>query len=189
MSKLVYPGSFLGTEEEFLPGENCFEQSNGIYSDSVGKEKFDFEEKVVNVKKFSPNVSMLSTGNMVHAVVVLVKEQACIMEIVEMYDPNNPQKKVVSGSKSSVLPVFSVMNSYVKFMSDYFKIGDIVKARVDKISPTGIELETKSNPGLGVIMAYCVSCRQALKLVEGELKCSNCGSNERRKISADYALK
>ena len=106
-----------------------------------------------------------------------------------MEDQEHPDKKVVCGSKSSVLPVFSVMNSYVKFMSDYFKIGDIVRARVEKISNTGIELETKSNPSLGVIMAYCVSCRHSLKLVETELKCSNCGSNERRKFSADYSLK
>lgn len=186
---MVFPGSFLGTEEEFLPGENCFEDSSSVYSDSVGKEHFDFDEKVVSVKKLSPNVSMISTGNIVHAVVVLVKDQACVMEIIEMEDPERPDKKVVCGSKSSVLPVFSVMNSYVKFMSDYFKIGDIVKARVEKVSATGIELETKSSPGLGVIMAYCVSCRQALKLVETELKCSGCGSNERRKISADYSLK
>ena len=186
---MVFPGSFLGTEEEFLPGENCFEQSSSVYSDSIGKEHFDFDEKVVSVKKLSPDVSMLSIGNVVHAVVVLVKDQACVLEILEMEDLQKPGKKVVSGSKSSVLPVFSVMNSYVKFMSDYFKIGDIVRARVEKISPTGIELETKSSPGLGVVMAYCVSCRSALKLVEAELKCSNCGSNERRKISADYSLK
>jgi exosome complex component CSL4 len=39
---------------------------------------------------------------------------------------------------------------------------------------------------MGVIKAFCNSCRSELILYEGKLKCPKCGKEESRKISNSY---
>jgi exosome complex component CSL4 len=84
--------------------------------------------------------------------------------------------------------VSRVDTGFVKVLSEKFKIGDIVKARVDEIYPFGLELST-ADPSLGVVKAFCAKCRQPLHLFGAMLKCLSCGATERRKISSDYVLK
>lgn len=187
---LVFPGSFLSTEEEFLAGKNCFQGENGdIYSDCVGIEQFDAEEKVVNVVKKTRDIHYLEVGHVVFGMVSLVKEQSVMVDILDAFDPKDPSKKIVFGSPLAMLPVFSVSQRYVKSLDDFFKVGDIVKARVDSIASAGIDLETKSAPSLGVVIAFCSNCRQQLKNFERTLKCSNCAAIESRHLSFDYLVK
>jgi len=180
----------LSTEEEFLPGQNSFADEKGsVYSDSVGEKAFDLEEKVVNVSKKSRDIKLIERNCIVYGRVSLVKEQIVVMEIVEAFDPADSSKKIVFGSPNAGLPVFSVSRDYVKSLSEFFKVGDVVKARVDNVSRVGIDLETKTDPSLGIVAAYCVTCRQPLHLFEDSLKCASCGSNEHRLISSEYLFK
>ena len=190
MNPLVFPGSFLSTEEEFFPLENCYQDESGsVFSDCVGKKSFDLEEKTVSVQKRARNISMISPGNVVFGVVLLVKEHAVVVEILEAIDRRAPSKKIVFGSSSATLPVFAVSNSFLKHLSSFFKVGDVLKARVESVSPAGIELETKSFPEFGVILAYCTVCRQALQKNEDRLQCANCANIEFRKASTEYFQK
>ncbi len=186
---MVVPGSFLSTEEEFLPGENSYVSSDGrVYSDSVGVKATDHEEKAVNVVKKGRALKLVTRSCIAFCSVVLVKDQSVVVDIMEAYDPQNESTVVVFKGLNATLPVFSVANSYVKDLKELFKIGDILKCRVDNVSEFGIDLETKTDDSLGVVKAFCTVCRQPLKLVEANLKCSSCGSNEIRKISSDYLV-
>ncbi|MEM4575406.1 MAG: RNA-binding protein, partial [Archaeoglobaceae archaeon] len=58
----------------------------------------------------------------------------------------------------------------------------IIKARVLDPSPK-LAID---EPEMGVIKAFCRSCRGELALIKGKLKCTRCGKEESRKLSNSY---
>jgi len=74
----------------------------------------------------------------------------------------------------------------VKSLSGLFRVGDIVKAKVEKITPFGIDLTTKGE-GLGVMKAYCKICRHEMERFGNEIKCTDCGFSEEKIVSEAYS--
>jgi exosome complex component CSL4 len=70
-------------------------------------------------------------------------------------------------------------------MSNIFKVGDIVRAKVISRMNKTFHLSTKGN-NLGVISSYCSLCGEILSIDRKRLLCKKCGSTENRKISVDY---
>jgi len=87
-----------------------------------------------------------------------------------------------------MLPIRNVSTRYVERLKDEFKIGDLIKAKVVKASSLGIDLAT-DDFSFGVVKAFCSKCRHPLQLFGQSLRCLNCGSSERRKVSSDYFVK
>ena len=181
---LVLPGDFLTTEEEFLPGKNTFSDDGTIYSDSSGEAVFNQKEKKVSVEK-KREVLSLDIGSIVYARVMLVKKSAVLVDIIHAEKDN--MERVISNSNASI-PVRNVSRDYVKSLNDYFKIGDIVKAKVSFTSEYAIDLRT-NEPDLGVVNAFCSKCRHSLHSFGSKLKCTSCGNTEQRKLSKDYVFK
>lgn len=181
-TKLVLPGDFLTTEEEFFAGKNTFENGSGkIYSTSIGLAEFKEKERKVEVKQ-KKSLNLLDAGSVITGQVILVKDSRLVISILKA--EKNGEKKIPLNS-SAVLLISNVSQGFVKNLRDEFRVGDIIKAKVISVSPQSIEVTT-SYSDLGVIKAYCVKCRNALELSGRELKCRNCGSVEGRKISSDY---
>ncbi len=184
--EFVIPGSFLGAEEEFSPGMNTCEDSEGnIYSSCVGEKNLDLKKREVNVIKKTKIVKPLEAGSVVLGRVELVKDQVAILDLIDAKKDSEP--RTISGL-TAIIPIFNVSSGYVKNMECVFRVGDIVRAKVTEITQYSIELTTKEE-GFGVVKAFCVKCRQKLLLFGSKLKCSNCGNPELRKISGDYLLK
>ncbi len=182
--KVVSPGEFLSTEEEFIPGKNTFEENGEIFSGSTGLVVEDLKSKEISVKPSSEPVK-IRPGSVIFGRVEVVKDSSVLVEMQNVYGAD---KKVFTSS-FAVLPVRNVSRDYVERLRDFFKVGDLVKARVAKILPgNNIDLETNS-PDLGVVKAYCSRCRNPLQLFGSSLKCLKCGNTEGRKISKDYLLK
>jgi len=185
--KLVFPGSFLSIGEEFLPGQNAFEHLDGnIYSSSVGEPVYDKDQKEVNVNGRTKPAKLVDAGSIVFARIKFVRESKASVEILQA--ENNDEKRKIGGLHA-ILPVFNVDNSYVKNLTDFFKIGDIIKARVANVTPFNVELETKSNPALGIVKGFCTNCRAALKMVQNGVKCPKCAMSAQRKFSTEYLVK
>ncbi len=183
--KVALPGEFLSTEEEFIPGKNTFEENGEIFSGSTGLVKEDLQTKEISVKPVPEQVK-ISPGSIIFGRVEVVKDSSVLIEMQNVFGAD---KKVMCSS-FAVLPVRNVSRDYVERLRDFFKIGDLVKARVSKILPgNNIDLETSSSSDFGVIKAFCSRCRKPLHLFGSSLKCISCGNTEGRKISNDYLLK
>ena len=184
--KLVFPGEFLATEEEYSSGVNTFSDSEGrVFADSVGIADFDDAKREVLVSKKSRILKPAGIGSTVLGKVMFVKDNMIVLELVEA-EKNGEELRLLHSTGS--LMVSRVSNFFVKRLRDDFKIGDLVKARIIEANTYGVELSTNA-PNLGVVRAYCSKCRQELGLFAGSLKCTSCGSLERRKLSSEYSLK
>jgi len=183
--KVVLPGEFLATEEEFVPGKNAFDDEEGnVFSGSLGSVETDSTTKEISVKP-SVGLHKLKRGSIVYGRVALVKDNSLTVNLLR--DPDKAERQILAPSVA-MLPVRSVSREYVRNLKDFFKIGDIVKARVDKIIHVGIDIAT-NDPDLGVIKAFCSRCRHPLYLFGTSLKCMSCGSTENRKIARGYLVK
>jgi exosome complex component CSL4 len=88
-------------------------------------------------------------------------------------------------AETAAIKVQDISDRYVKFVSDEFRIGDIIKARVID-TQAGTDLSTKGNPAYGVLKAFCTRCRHAMVLKGSKVMCNSCGRTETRKLSKDY---
>ncbi|MDO8538337.1 MAG: exosome complex RNA-binding protein Csl4 [archaeon] len=183
--KLVLPGEFLTVEEEFLPGMNTFEENGNIFSSKIGEVLFDENNRKVSVKEKHVLAKMLDRGSIVFARISLVKESTVVVSIISA--ENNGEPRIFAFSNASIY-VSNASSQYVRDLSELFKIGDIIKAKVKEVTKYSIDLAT-NEPDLGVVKAFCTKCREPMQLFGSTLKCLNCASNENRKLSQDYYLK
>lgn len=185
-SNLVYPGSYLANEEEFMAGENAFEDNEGsVFADSVGVENLDSTSHEASVEKKSPNAKIVEKGSVVYGVVSSIKNSAVLVDL--KLAEKDGEKRVVHNRNASI-PIFNIADAYVKSAEDFFRVGDIVKARVIQVTPYGVDLETKSED-LGVVKAFAIRGRTPLVLIGTSLRDPVTGETESRKISSDYWLR
>ena len=182
--KIVLPGEFLSTEEEFMPGKNAFESDGNLYSGSLGSVESDSKTKEISVKPSVP-ISKVKPGSIVYGRVSLVKDNSVSIDLCP--DPESEERQIVCPT-SAMLPVRSVSRDYVENMRACFRVGDLVRARVMKLIPNGIDVET-NQPDLGVIKAFCTRCRKPMQIFGRNLRCLSCGNSETRKISNKYSFK
>ena len=76
---------------------------------------------------------------------------------------------------------------YIEKLTDAFRIGDIIQAKVIKISGDNVDLSTTTKE-CGVLKAMCTRCRDYMHETQKkyELECNTCKKREKRKISANY---
>jgi len=182
--KIVMPGEELATVEEFECGENTFSDDESVYSDSIGKAKFDSENYEVSVTN-PRNVKLFTPGTQVLGVVGAIRKNYAFINIREAFD--GKEKRVFS-KRSATLLISSVSSDYIKNLSDMFKKGDIVRAEIESIEPYRVTIKT-NKPELGVVKAFCSKCRAGMLLSGEKLMCTKCGSVEDRKLSTEYSLK
>lgn len=183
--KVVLPGEFLGTEEEFVPGKNAFDSEGEILSGSLGNVEWDNKTKEISVNPVVKHTP-IHRDSIVLGRVDLVKENSVSIELCRNADEKDGQVVVPS---RAMIPVRNVSRDYVEKLRDFFKAGDIVRARISKVLPGGnIDLSTEELE-LGVVKAFCSKCRKPLYLFGSSLRCMNCGSSEKRKIAKGYLVK
>ncbi len=173
---IVIPGEEISNEEQYSGGRNTFAKFGKVKSITLGKAIFDDGQKKVSVE--GKLVQTITINDIVYGKVVKVKDSMVLIELTSA--ENN--KKITS--KEANLPVRNVSTEYISKLDNFFKIGDLVKAKVVGATPLGIDLATNET-GLGVIKAYCKECRTELSHSNGKLLCFNCGSQEERKWFSD----
>lgn len=182
--EIVYPGSFLGYEEEFLAGENAYSTDEGsVNSEAVGRPVVDSASHLASVSKSNRRVKIIQRGAIVYGVVSAVKQNNVL--VVLKRAESEGEGFVVHDSNAS-LAVFNIAQSYVNDIQDMYRIGDVIRAKVIDVTSYGVELETKA-PDLGVIKAYGIHSRKPLHLINGVLRDPATGAAENRKISTLYS--
>jgi len=178
-NKTALIGDYLGTIEEFVPGEGTYAEDGKIYAANMGKLTVDHESHVVSVG--GKSLPTLERGQVVFGEVLDIKKNAVVVIA-----------RKLAGRKGDVdiktgLFVSNIADGYVEKPDDLFAVGDIVKGVVIRIDASLIDISTKGP--FGVVKAFCKRCRCALvksQKAPGALLCPCCGSKEKRKTADDY---
>lgn len=179
----VLPGDALGVTEEFVPADWTYEDEGKIRSLISGTVSVDNKNKRISIIPKTNAPSILKNGMIVLGQISEVRGQRALLKI----QGAKGTSRSLTTSYSGGIHISQADKGYVAKLTDEFRIGDLVEARVTKIiGLDNVDLTTAENE-LGVIKAMCTNCRHFMKqLSKNEALCPNCGRKERRKISANY---
>lgn len=178
--RIVMPGELLSTSEELLPGEGTFEENGFIRASRLGRYVVNKVYRRAEVKPITSVPVILKRGDIVIAKVLSARASMVVADVIHVIGKN----RAVSGDTNATIRVSEISSGYIKEATTEYGIGDFVKAKVIQVKPS-LQLATKGR-NLGVIKALCANCRHPLIKKGNSLKCENCGSICRRKISMDY---
>lgn len=171
---IVFPGDKVGSVEEFKVGNGVYEENGELFASVSGV--LQIEDKKVNVVSFK-KIPELKKGDVVVGRVVDVRNSFAMVEIAR----KKGEDRNLAHTGLALLHISNV-GERVENIESAISYFDIVKARVIDTSP---KISIKE-PDMGVLKAYCGSCKIELALEGGKLKCPNCGKEERRKVSRSY---
>lgn len=177
----VLPGKDVGFSEEFIPGEGTYEEEGKIFASVTGSVNVDLDERKITVNAEPGVPPVLKDGDEVIGVIVNLKPQVAVVEVVKMRGNKRGLPKRTSGG----IHISKLRNSYVSEISKELAVGDIILAKVVNVNrlPMDISIIDK---GLGVIKSYCEKCNIPLVLEENKLVCSECNRKVSKKISTEY---
>jgi exosome complex component CSL4 len=164
------PGEEIGTEEEYLPGENTYIKDGKIKSSCFGELHIDSKRRATVIPY--KEVAKFKIGDIVYARVDEILESLAFLSI----------ENEVGLTAFGILLISEIKQGFVKSIRDELRIGDIIKAKIKKITPFSIELTLKER-GLGVVKAFCSNCRAQMVYKSGIFVCEKCGNKERRVIN------
>ncbi len=176
--KLVIPGEFLGTEEEFLAGQGTYEEDGKVYSSTLGNMEVgsDFKAQV----KGEEESVFVQVGDTVLGVVSEINEPLVIV-IGEYLIKSG---KVYRITTRALVHASRITGHYLDQCAKVIKVRDVVRGKV--VSTRGkIDLSLEG-PDDGVIYGYCSRCRKPLERINTGLYCTYCQKPEVRKISRKY---
>ncbi len=181
--EFVLPGDPLGVTEEFVPADWTYEDDGRIRSLVAGTVHIDNKNKKISIIPKTNSPSLLKIGVMVFGQISEVRGQRALIKI----EGTKGSTRSLTTSFSGGIHISQADRGYVSKLTDEFRIGDLVEAKVTKIiGLDNVDLTTAENE-LGVIKAMCTSCRYFMKKVsKNEVLCPNCGRKERRKLSSNY---
>ena len=86
----------------------------------------------------------------------------------------------------AAIHISQITPGYIDKITDAFRIGDLIEARVVKIMKDNIDLNTEDRD-CGVVKAMCTKCRAEMDPVnQDEVHCPVCDRKEKRKVSSNY---
>lgn len=178
----VAPGDFLAAAEEYIPDEGVYEEEDNVYSSRTGIVLMDADTKKISVHPKTGGPSTINEGDIIIGRIEQIRGQIANVEIgavrgSEDRDPNF--------TGDSVIHISNISDDYVEEIEDELKPADIIRARVIETGKNSVKLSIVDD-SLGVLVAFCSECRSELERKNSDLKCSNCGSVESRKIANDY---
>jgi len=176
----VLPGEFIGTNEEFISGEQTFNSGGKIYAAVTGNVKVNKSKRTIMIKPEVNSLNYIERGDTVIGQVGNIKNMVALVEIVHI---NGRGEREIVNLEPAAIHISNIKNTYVKEISEELCPFDIVKARVLDVTNMRLTIADKE---LGVMKAFCSRCRQPLKKTAAGLYCGSCGNKESRKISTDY---
>lgn len=179
----VLPGDALGVTEEFVPSDWTYEDDGSIRSLIAGTVSLDNKNKKISIVPKTSSPSILKSGVAVFGRVSDVRGQRALIKLDSIKDNNRGLVTSFSGG----IHISQAQKGYVAKLTDEFRIGDLIEARVTKIiGVDNVDLTTAEDE-LGVLKAMCTKCRHYMKQIsKNEVKCPNCGNKERRNLSTKY---
>lgn len=178
----VLPGDVLGVTEEFVPSEWTYEEEGEIKSLVVGTVSIDEKNKKIAIVPKTGTPTAVEVGKTVVGQITEVRGQRASVKIEKV----KGIERELTTSFVGGIHISQAQKGYLSKLTEAFRIGDIVEAKVTKvIGLDNVDLTT-ANEELGVLKAMCTKCRHYMVKADNDVVCLNCGRKERRKLSAHY---
>ena len=177
--RFVTPGEQLGVIEEFIPGSGTYVQEGEIYASEAGVLQLDVRRREILVQPKTRRPQIPRVGDIVVGEVTNTSDKTLSMRIHEI------NGVTTSSGFAGIMHVSDISRGYVKSVTDAFRIGDIIRARVISTKNREYHLGTEEDR-LGVLKAACTYCGHPLTLYRRNLRCRNCEAVDRRKIANDF---
>ncbi|KZX15690.1 exosome complex RNA-binding protein Csl4 [Methanobrevibacter cuticularis] len=179
----VMPGDVLGVSEQFLPDEWTYDDEGYIKSAIIGNVSINNSNKKISVVPSRGNPNVLHLGDIVYGQITDVRGQRALIDVQGMKD-NDRQLAL---PYMAAIHISQVKKGYLEKLTDAFRIGDVIEAKVSRIMGDNLDLNT-SDKESGVVKAMCTRCRAFMIPTEkrDELYCEVCDRKERRKVSSEY---
>jgi len=173
--KLVLPGDHLSSYEEAEPAENAYTENDEVYSAAFGEDATGGGKASVKTK--GRILEQPHVGMEVYCVITKTSLNKAVAGCIPVSEAESGGRGV---EVEAVLPVTAIRRGYVTDIRHEVKIGDIIKAKIQKVTNTGIDI-SMAGPQYGLVRVFCPRCRDAMDLKDG-IFISSCGWKERRKI-------
>jgi exosome complex component CSL4 len=178
VGRLVLPGEYLGTEEEFIAGSGTYEDNGRVYSSNIGSVEVGSDFKV-RVKGKKEEVT-IQQGDEIIGVVTEINEPLVIVSGEYLIKTG----RVYEIKARALVHASRITGHYLDQCSKVVKARDVVRGKV--VGTRGKIDLTLEPPDEGVIYAYCSRCRKPLQRINSGLYCTYCQKNEIRKVSRKY---
>lgn len=178
-ARLVLPGEYLGTAEEFVPGHGTYEDGGRIYAALMGRSRVDPNDRAIRVEAIHA-IPRIQEGDLVYGRVDELKSAMAIVTVLA----SAATGRGVPGTPEGTVHISKAKDGYTESLQEEFAPGDLLLAKVLQSHPT-IKLTT-APPQLGVLAARCQACHALLVSAGRELECPRCGNRERRKAAKGY---
>lgn len=177
--RIVVPGDFLGTSEEFTPGRGVYDEKGNIYASLTGEISIS-DKRVIGIQPKVDTPPMPEEGDVVIGRVEDIRDTVAVVSIACV---KGKEKREVAASTQGIIHISNIKRGYVTELQHEFSYLDVVKAKVIDAKTLRLSTEEKD---LGVIKAICAKCKGDLKRKGNVLACERCERVEVRKISEDY---
>ncbi len=176
--KVVIPGDEIATAEEYIPGQNTYEDHGRIISLIYGFLSVDEKNLSVSVTpvKSRPKIFV---GSIVYGRVVEAERGRAVIEVSVMADKDQNLVEYYSIGKAEIPE-----NKGRSTDSDIM-IGDLVRGKVIGIYKSELKIGLVGK-NLGVLKTICPRCRTTMVKKGTVLYCPNCEKTETRKVADDY---
>ena len=180
---LVMPGDTIGIIEQYLLGKGTYEDNGSIKSSVLGNVQINSKKRTIAVKAKSQEPALLKIGDEVYGQISDLKAQRANVTIDSLTNTSRPLALPYVGA----IHISQAKNGYLDKLTDAFRIGDIIKAKVVKITGDNVDLATVDE-NCGVLKAMCTRCRDYMNTTQkaNEVQCRNCNKKEKREVSIDY---
>ena len=179
----VLPGDALGSLRNLFHQSGPMKMKEEIESLVAGTVSVDNKNKKISIIPKTSSPSMLKSGVIVMGQVSDVRGQRALIKLDSIKDKSRGLVTSFSGG----IHISQAQKGYVAKLTDEFRIGDLIEAKVTKIiGIDNVDLTTAEDE-LGVLKAMCTKCRHYMKQTsKNEVECPNCGNKERRNLSSKY---
>ena len=180
--KIVMPGDKLGIIEQYLPGEGTYDDDGDIKSLVFGNVKINQKMKVISVVS-DAKPALLKVGDVIYGQITDLKPQRANVKIECIKDNARPLALPYMGA----IHISQAKKDYLEKLSDAFRIGDIIQAKVVKVTGDNVDLGS-TDDDCGVLKAMCTRCRDYMHTTQkaDEVQCNSCNKKEKRKVSKNY---
>ena len=181
--KIVMPGDKLGIIEQYVPGEGTYDDEGEIKSSVLGNVKINQKKRIISVDSKFGKPALLKKGDIVYGQITDIKPQRANVNIDCIKDNPRPLALPYMGA----IHISQAKKDYLEKLSDAFRIGDIVQAKVVKITGDNVDLSTVDKD-CGVLKAMCTRCRDYMHTTNknNEVQCNTCNRKEKREVSINY---
>ena len=166
------PGEKIAQIEEYLPGENTFEDEEVIRATTIGSINLDSNERLASINR-QKKITVPKKGDIIIGVV-----EANLPSMIAI------MIKFVNGKKvNSDLECICVTRHIRK--KNIALAQDVVKAEIISHINGTIHASIDS-PELGVLFTKCRKCFGTVVKMRDAVKCKDCGWIDDRKLSAEF---